>query len=118
MLKERLKQLRKEKGISQYEAAKKLGFSRGKLANYEQGTREPDYDTLEKLADFYDCSLDYLLGRSNLTNNEEEFIYDLQRNFSLEELQKKYSLTIDGKAATEEELKAAITFIRSLRGMK
>ncbi|MEC5422358.1 helix-turn-helix transcriptional regulator [Virgibacillus sp. C22-A2] len=118
MLKERLKQLRKEKGLSQYEAAKKLDFSRGKLANYEQGTREPDYDTLEKIADFYDCSLDYLLGRSDLTNNEEDFIHDLQNDFSLEELQKKYSLTVDGKTATEEEIKAAITFIRSLRDMK
>ena len=48
MLGKRIAALRKEKGLSQYELADRLGFSRGKLANYEQGTREPDYETLIK----------------------------------------------------------------------
>lgn len=113
----RLRKLRKEKGLSQYKAAEKLGFSRGKLANYEQGTREPDYETLQKLADFYDCSTDYLLGRSELTSREEHLLQDLDKDLSLEELQEKYSLTIDGKAATKKEIETAIAFIRSLRSM-
>lgn len=63
MLGQRLAELRKFKGLSQYEMAERLGVSRGKLANYEQGSRQPDFDTLSKLADFFGVSTDYLLGR-------------------------------------------------------
>lgn len=63
MFGKRLAQLRKEKGLSQYELADRMGFSRGQVANYEQGKREPDYETLQKIADFFDVSTDYLLGR-------------------------------------------------------
>jgi len=116
MLKDRLRELRKEKGFSQYEAARRLGFSRGKLANYEQGTREPDYEVLEKLADFYECTTDYLLGRSELTISQEKLLRDVEKNLSIEEIKEKYSLTIDGKTATKEEIEGAIAFIRALRG--
>lgn len=81
MLKNRLISLRKEKGLSQYEIADKLGFSRGKLANYEQGTRQPDYDTLTKIAEYYDVSVDYLLGRTdqkNLKEDENLFFFDME----------------------------------------
>jgi transcriptional regulator with XRE-family HTH domain len=60
----RLAELRAKMGISQYELAQRLHFSRGQIANYEQGTREPDFQTLVKIADFFDVSLDYLLGRT------------------------------------------------------
>ena len=64
MFGKRLASLRKKMGISQYELADRLGFSRGQLANYEQGKRQPDFDTLQKIADFFEVSTDYLLGRS------------------------------------------------------
>lgn len=60
---ERLVELRKSKNLSQYSLAEKLGFTRGQIANYEQGTREPDYTTLIEIADFFAVSTDYLLGR-------------------------------------------------------
>ncbi|MED3888186.1 helix-turn-helix transcriptional regulator [Priestia aryabhattai] len=74
MLGKRIAKLRKEKGLSQYELAERLGFSRGKLANYEQGSRQPDYDTLQLIATYFDVSTDYLLGKSDIpstsaTNN-------------------------------------------------
>jgi transcriptional regulator with XRE-family HTH domain len=72
MLGERLSNLRKNKGLSQYELADRLGFSRGKLANYEQGSRQPDYDTLQKIADYFDVSTDYLLGREDSTQSNEK----------------------------------------------
>ena len=62
----RLKLLREEKGISQYKLAEHLNLSRGLLSNYEQGSREPDYDTLILLADYYEVSTDYLLGITNV----------------------------------------------------
>ena len=65
MLGDRIATLRKINKLSQYELADRLGFSRGKLANYEQGSRQPDYETLQKLADFFDVTTDYLLGRTD-----------------------------------------------------
>lgn len=65
MFGERLASLRKSKGLSQYALAERLNFSRGQLANYEQGKREPDYNTLQKIADFFDVSVDYLIGRTD-----------------------------------------------------
>ncbi|ANY70442.1 hypothetical protein BBD42_31050 [Paenibacillus sp. BIHB 4019] len=70
MLGERIAALRKKRGLSQYELAERLGFSRGKLANYEQGTRQPDYDTLNKIATFFEVTTDFLLGRSDETNKQ------------------------------------------------
>ncbi|MCW1940177.1 helix-turn-helix domain-containing protein [Bacillus anthracis] len=68
MLGKKIAELRKNQKLSQYDLADKLGFSRGKLANYEQGQREPDYDTLKKIADFFEVSTDYLLGRTEKKN--------------------------------------------------
>lgn len=47
--------------------AERLGVSRGKLANYEQGSRQPDYETLQQLADYFDVTTDYLLGRTSIS---------------------------------------------------
>jgi transcriptional regulator with XRE-family HTH domain len=56
--------LRKEKGISQKNAAAELGISQALLSHYEKGIRECGLDFLIKCADFYEVSCDYLLGRS------------------------------------------------------
>ncbi|MBQ6877231.1 MAG: helix-turn-helix transcriptional regulator [Oscillospiraceae bacterium] len=56
--------LRKEKGISQKEAASQLGVSQALLSHYEKGIRECGLDFLVRAADFYGVSADYLLGRS------------------------------------------------------
>ncbi|HFK0084903.1 TPA: helix-turn-helix domain-containing protein [Listeria monocytogenes] len=66
MFSKKLAELRKKKGYSQYKLAEELGFSRGQIANYEQGSREPDYQTLMKIAKYFNVSTDYLLcGESN-----------------------------------------------------
>ncbi|MFB0843564.1 helix-turn-helix domain-containing protein [Paenibacillus oleatilyticus] len=65
MFGKRLAELRNKKGISQYDLADRLQFTRAQLANYEQGTREPDFQTLVTLADYFEVSLDDLLGRTN-----------------------------------------------------
>ncbi len=59
-----LGELRKEKGLSQKEAAAKLGISQALLSHYEKGIRECGQSFLVKVADFYDVSCDYLLGRT------------------------------------------------------
>jgi len=59
----RLKRERERKGWSQLYVAEKLGITNAVLSNYERDYRDPDTDTLTKLADLYDVSIDYLLGR-------------------------------------------------------
>lgn len=59
-----LSELRKGKGISQKEAAEKLGVSQALLSHYEKGIRECSQSFLLKAADFYGVTCDYLLGKS------------------------------------------------------
>ncbi|MCL2578158.1 MAG: helix-turn-helix domain-containing protein [Defluviitaleaceae bacterium] len=62
---ERLKELRKAKGDTQIAMAEFLGIRERSYQNYEQGKREPNYETTIKIADYFNVSIDYLLGRSN-----------------------------------------------------
>jgi len=68
--------LRKEKGISQKQAAASLGISQALLSHYEKGIRECGLEFVVKVADYYGVSCDYLLGRSpdraGLTLNVED----------------------------------------------
>lgn len=59
-----LSELRKEKGLSQKEAAAQLGISQALLSHYEKGIRECGQSFLIKVADYYNVSCDYLLGRT------------------------------------------------------
>ena len=62
---ERLKLLRKSKGLTQIGLQMKIGVEQALLSKYENGERVPPTDTLVKLADFYEVSVDYLLCRTN-----------------------------------------------------
>lgn len=64
MFNEILEELRKEKRITQRELAAKLGIARTTYSGYENGTRQPDQRTLNKIADYFGVSVDYLLGRT------------------------------------------------------
>ena len=62
---ELLAKLRKEKGILQKELATYLNVTVATISNYEKGVHSPDYETLVRLADFFDVSTDYLLQRTD-----------------------------------------------------
>ncbi|HOJ48543.1 MAG TPA: helix-turn-helix transcriptional regulator [Bacillota bacterium] len=72
MFPKRLKELRGDKGLSQRELAKLLNISSSTIAMYETGQRDPDTETLQRLAEFFDCSIDYLLGKSNIREPADE----------------------------------------------
>ncbi|XID94390.1 helix-turn-helix domain-containing protein [Paenibacillaceae bacterium WGS1546] len=59
---ERLRELRLRRKISQEEVAKHIGITRSAYSHYEINNRQPVYDTLIKLAAFFDVSLDYIIG--------------------------------------------------------
>ena len=60
----RLKELRKKRQISQLKLALDLNMNQNSISRYENCEREADYETLIKFADYFDVSLDYLLGRT------------------------------------------------------
>lgn len=63
---ERLKELRKEKGLTQRKLAEKLNYGYTAIANYESGRNQPKLQDLVRLADALDTSLDYLVGISDV----------------------------------------------------
>ena len=73
--------LRKEKGISQKNAAAQLGVSQALLSHYEKGIRECGLDFLVRCADFYNVSCDYLLGRSPERSGSQLTVEDLLAKF-------------------------------------
>lgn len=64
--KESLFELRKERGIGQVELARTIGVSKGIVSLWENGKREPTLSNLLALSDFFQVSLDYLVGRRYL----------------------------------------------------
>ena len=71
---------RKAKGKTQQEVADYLGISRQAYSNYEAGKREPDFETLLKLGEYFDCSVDYLFvkkkdptGKGVVTDEDIKF---------------------------------------------
>lgn len=65
-MKDKLKQLRKNKGVSQKIVAKAIGISLSAYSNYEQGIREPSNEILIKICKYFDVTSDYLLGLTDL----------------------------------------------------
>ena len=68
MLGDRLKELRLNNGLKQLDLLKK--FNSARYSQYENDKRVPDYELLIKFADFYNVSIDYLLGRTNVIKPE------------------------------------------------
>ena len=60
----RLKEMRKKKGISQLRLATELNTTQNTISRYETGEREPGIDELIKIADYFNVSVDYLIGRT------------------------------------------------------
>lgn len=69
-----LSSLRREKNISQKNAAEALGISQALLSHYEKGIRECNLDFVKKAAVFYDVSADYLLGLSDARHGEDDLL--------------------------------------------
>lgn len=85
VLGDRIKHLREQASLSQKRLAESLGISNVQLSRYETGDRKPDPDTIRQIADYFDVSVDYLLGRdtpssSRLTNLEDPELTILFRN--------------------------------------
>ncbi len=77
---ERIKNLRKERGLSQDQLAAMLGVSRSAVGMYETGKREPDFEICEAIADIFNVDMDYLIGRSSI-ERKMSFSRDIPAGF-------------------------------------
>lgn len=84
--------LRKEKGISQCQAAKELGVSQALMSHYENGIRECSLEFVVKIADYYSVSCDYLLGRSANRNGGSGYAEEKPEKETLTEGRQKVSV--------------------------
>lgn len=117
---DRIAELRKKRNLTQEELAKILKISRAALSHYEQNRREPDYNTLSRIANYFKVTIDYILGRTdNPTAQLDEATLEFVKSLELSEkdLFTKFTLTIDGRKLTPEEAKRFIAFIRAERSL-
>lgn len=110
MLKDNLKKLRESKGLTKKQTALELGISERAYITYEYGEREPKLETLQKLADFYGVTTDYLLGRPGAKPPESP-IDEFARAERLKELEK--IIIKEYLELGNEEREAVLDFIRN-----
>lgn len=101
---ETLRELREGRGWSQKYVAAKLKIKQSSTyANWEYGIRDPDTDTLSRLADLYEVSTDYLLGRETKNNSSDKELYEIAKTIK--------------EIPDPTQKKATIDLIKSMHGI-
>lgn len=103
---EKISNLRKKHKLTQEQFSKKIGITRSALAKYETNKAEPDITTLTKIANFFDVSIDYLLGRE-----ETEMNIDIKEALS----NKQKKATWGGQELTPEQREILTEFFTMIR---
>jgi len=81
MLNERLARLREEAGYTKKEVANILNIDPSTYGKYELGKRQPDYETLIRLAELFNVSVDFLLGKTDIRNPADEFLVQAKEQY-------------------------------------
>ncbi len=106
----RIKFLREELNMTQQELADKINGAKSTIAMYEKGDRKPSMEVLISLSTIFNCSIDYLLGQSDIRNPEE-----------LKKIPFANAGGLDTKGLDDEdllELQKQIDYIKKLKGKK
>ncbi|MEK4247625.1 helix-turn-helix domain-containing protein [Psychrobacillus sp. FSL K6-2684] len=99
----RLKKAREDAKLTQVDAAKKLGISNGTLSGYERNYRDPDTDIINSMADLYNVSIEWLMGRevkSNYSKDERDIAKRLEA--FKDEIENSDGLAFDGEPMSDE----------------
>lgn len=107
MFAHRLKELRKEKNMTQVQLAELLGVSKGTVAMWEIGRREPNFKTLYVLSHIFDRRIDYILGSSNDTSSPKMTEDDMEQ-IGVWEAEESFYETIIGYLRLDEYGKHAV----------
>lgn len=97
-----LKKIRQDSNLTQEDLARKINTSRSNIANYENNKNMPSVDILEKLSEALNCSVDYLLGKSQETDEQ------IKKDFEF-----AYHKEMEG--LTEEEIADALRFYKQIK---
>ena len=98
-----LKKIRQDNNLTQEELAKKINTSRSNIANYENDKNMPSIDVLEKLSKVFNCSTDYLLGKSHI------------RNYDKDEQEFRFAYHKEMEGLTDEEIADALRFYKEMK---
>lgn len=104
-LKDVLKSLRKQKGLTQDQLAAEMGLSKSTISMYENGNRKPDYEVLEAFADIFNVDMNTLLDSTSsskkLTSRDERDIAKTLASLK-ETLENEEGLMFDGDPMSDE----------------
>ena len=114
---ERLAYLRKIKGITLKELSEELAVVKeASISRYENGRREPKMDLIIKIADYFNCSADYLLGRTDQINSEDA-ITDLETINRINQIY-KLNYKIENNEINLEEINKAIDTLEGIKNLE
>lgn len=115
--KDMLKYLRKQAGLSQTELADKLGLSTSTIGMYESGRRQPNFETEEKMADFFHTDLNTLRGKDIHPQSQNYYVNPETAQIAQEIYDnKELSLLFDAaKDASPEDLQTVHTMLLALK---
>ena len=106
-----LKLLRKQHNLSQKEIGNIFHASQNTVSQWENGTRKPSYDIIQEIADYFDVSVDYLLGRQEhlpeLNSRDKREIQEILDDTE-QQLLSQDGLMFDGSPATDEDIQKII----------
>mgnify|MGYP005940775039 CR=1 FL=1 len=106
----RIKILRKERGLTQAQLAQELNISASSVGMYEQGRREPDVNMCFRLAEYFGVSIDYMMGgRAEKSIEWKDFVERIRRD-----LMNFECITVDGVSLTRQELEKVIQLIEKI----
>jgi transcriptional regulator with XRE-family HTH domain len=112
----RIKELRKQRGLTMRELGKSIGVAESTVSLYENGKREPDHLTLIKLADFFGVSVDYLLSRTDLPFSIQDDTEKIQPAAKGDELDERLiSLLVD---LSPSEVRRVEDFVAGLKASR
>lgn len=111
----RIKELREREGLTMKQASEALEIPYTTYVNYEKGYREMPNDVLVKVADHFNCSTDYILGRTDneFINDDKELTEFLEHLRTRPQLKMIFSLT---KNATLETVEKTVKVIEAMLG--
>lgn len=116
----RLKKLRQQKKLTQSQLAEAVGLDQSTISYYERGKKAPEIQTLDKIATFFNVSIDDLWSNAvypdpfvqgKIDGNDVPLI-------TPKELKERYKLKVDGRPASEKEIDEAIQYILFQRKLK
>ncbi|SNY19169.1 Helix-turn-helix domain-containing protein [Orenia metallireducens] len=119
---ERLRELRKDKGLTMDELAEQTGLSQSYISEIERNIKEPKFDKLNLLANYFDVSVDYILGRTNIkSKNTDKITQALEDNPELadfwEQLKKRESMQLLFKQTrnmSDKSIRDVVRFMKSV----